>query len=98
MKNFKDLNICPSLKKREGEKIKMKKVFNQPIIVRDYEIVDSKYEGKGKCLYLHITLNSEPRIVFTGSAVLMDILSKTTPDDFPFATTIIEVGERYEFI
>lgn len=97
MKSFKDLNIRPSIKKREGEKIKIKKVFNQPIVVNGFEIVDSKYEGKGKCLYLSILLNNEPRLVFTGSVVLMDIVSQMSADDFPFTTTIVEVGERYEF-
>jgi hypothetical protein len=46
MKQFKDLGIKPAIKHLQGDKIKIMKILNREIIVVDYKIEDSKYEGK----------------------------------------------------
>lgn len=53
MKNFKELGVIAKPKCFIGEKIKVSKILNKEIIVLDFKIVDSKFEGKsGKCLHL----------------------------------------------
>lgn len=97
MKNFKQLGINPPAKSFSGEKIKIGKILNRPIVVEDYKIKDSKYEGKGKCLHLQIKLDGQQRVVFTGANGLMETLEQIPKDDFPFETTIVEQNERFEF-
>jgi hypothetical protein len=90
MHSFRELNIQPTAKGFEGEKIKMDRVLNKEIIVEQHKIEKSKYEekGNGKCLYLQVVIEGKKRVVFTGSANLMDMIQKVPGDKFPFKTVI----------
>ncbi|MGN6478507.1 MAG: hypothetical protein ACTHKV_14880 [Flavipsychrobacter sp.] len=99
MKNFKDLGITIESKTMSGEKIKIERILNTDIIVHEYKIENSKFEGKGngKCLYLQITYQKEKRVVFSGSGNLMEQIQKVKPTDFPFSTKIIKDNDALYF-
>jgi len=98
MKSFKDFGIKPALTSMLGDKIKIDRILNRQIIVHDYRIEDSKYgNGSSKCLYLQIELNGIRNVVFTGSAVLIDLIQQVPKSEFPFTSTIIKDNERFEF-
>lgn len=85
----------------KGEKIKISRIFNKPVMVHHFKIGPSKIEdnkGKtGRLLTLQISMNKTDHIIFTGSEVMMDTIQKLPKDAFPFETTIINESERYEF-
>lgn len=100
MKNFSDLGITRQKKAFTGEKIKIKKILNKEVIVHDYDIQRSNFEdkGNGKRLCLQLEVDGDMCIAFTGSTVLQDMISQVNkPDGLPFKTTIIPVGEAFEF-
>lgn len=99
MKTFKELNIKPSRRLFVGDKIKIARVLNCPIVVHGYQIDVSKYQENksGKCMTLEIEHNQARHIIFTGSDVLLDMIQQVPDAHFPFATTIIKNGEHYEF-
>ncbi len=94
-KNFKDFGIEPPEEGFIGDKIKMAKVLNQEIIVNNFRIEKSNYEGK--CLYLQITYRDAKRVIFTQGKALLDSIQKLTKDQFPFTTTIVEENDRFRF-
>ena len=95
MKNFKDFGIKTEIKAFTGEKIKVKKILNTEIVVLDFKIEDSKYDGK--CLYIQIQKGDTKHVVFTASKYLMQVIEQLDKEQFPFKTTIVENDERYEF-
>jgi hypothetical protein len=99
MTNFSDLGITSVLKRYEGEKIKIKKLLNVPIQVTGYKIVDSKFtdKGSGKCMNLELIHENQPRLLFTGSIGLMSMIEQVPIEKFPVDTTIVEVGDGFEF-
>ena len=99
MKTFKDLNITSTNNYLTGEKIEIYNVLNREIKVKNYKIEPSKYadKGNGKRLNLQFDLDGKEHILFTGSGVLMDLISKTNTDDFPFTTTIVKDNKCYKF-
>lgn len=97
MKSFKEFGIKPTTKAFTGDKIKINKILNREIIVHDYKITDSKYEGKGKRLDLQLQLNETKHVVFTSSTGLMEAIQQVPKEGFPFKTTIVEENDRYEF-
>lgn len=99
MRKFNELNIRPSLTKNEGEKIKVTKILNQPIIVNSFKIETSKFaeSGYNKCLHLFITYKDEKRLLFSGSKFLVDAIQQVPDDAFPFETIIVENNDRHEF-
>lgn len=98
MKKFSDFNILPMMNNTlVGLKIKMSGVLNRNIIVHDYKIVDSKHHQGEKCLYLQINLDGSMRVIFTGSAFLIDTVSKIPKDGFPFTTKIVEINQMFQF-
>lgn len=99
MNRFSDLGIKPTQKRLVGDKIKIAKILNREILVRDYRLEESKY-GKnrsGKCLYLQIEIEGTKHIVFTGSDVLIDLIQQVPKEKLPFFTTIVKEGECFEF-
>jgi len=96
-KNFKDFGITIEHKAFTGDKIKMSKVLNKEITVYGFKLVDSKFEGKGKCLHMQIGMQGSMYVLFTGSAILTEMIQKVPKDHFPFITTIIEENERFQF-
>lgn len=97
MNAFKDFQITTSRAAFTGDKIKIDRILNREIVVADFKIEKSKYEGKGKCLHLQIELNKTKHVVFTGSNGLIDQIEKVPRDKLPFKTTIIKENERFEF-
>jgi hypothetical protein len=98
MKRFSQFNIKPMNKGFVGEKINIHRIINKPIVVHDFKIEKSKYEkGHGRCLYLQITVDGTMRVVFIGSAALMDLIEQVPREEFPFETTIVKENERFEF-
>lgn len=96
MKKFSDLGITTDINSFTGDKIKISKILNIPIIVHDFKIEKSKH-NTGDCLYLQISIEKEKRVVFTGSTVLIDTIKKVPKEEFPFQTTIIKQTEYFEF-
>lgn len=73
----------------------MSKILNREITVERFKIVPSKFEGLR--LDLQIKYKDETHVTWSQSPYLMDMVKKVPDDGFPFITTIIKVGERYEF-
>lgn len=96
MRKFSDFGIETNTQSFIGEKIKVERVLNQPIIVHKYKIENSKINS-GKCLHLQIEYKGEKRVIFTGSTVLLDTILKLPADAFPFETTIVKSLDHYQF-
>ena len=99
MMDFKQFNIRPTISHYTGEKIKIAKILNCPVIIREYKVEASKYpkNKSGMVMTLQLELNDEPRIVFTGSDMLMDQIQQVPEDQLPFRTTIVKNGDHFEF-
>jgi hypothetical protein len=95
MKNFKELGVQAITKSFKGDKIKIERILNREIIVHDFRVAPSKYEGSR--LDLQIEINGNYHVVFTGSQVLKDTIEKVSKEDFPFRTTITKHNEHFEF-
>lgn len=98
MKSFSDFKITVA-KRFVGDKIKINRVLNIPVVVHNYKIDESKYKKNksGKCLTLQIDYDNEQRILFTGSDILIEQIGQVNDDDMPFQTTIVKNGEGFEF-
>lgn len=97
MNNFKDFDIKPVITNFTGEKITTSKLLDKEIIIVDYKVVPSNFEGKGDRLDLQIEYRDEPRVVFTGGKYLIQTIEKVPKDKFPFKTKICKNGEHLEF-
>jgi len=100
MKKFAQFNIQTENKAFEGDRIKIDRVFNKLIVVEAFDIRESKFKDKGNGNYLlmQVHVDNTKRVVWTGSANLMDMIKKVPQSDFPFETTIIKNNnDRYEF-
>ncbi len=97
MKKFSDFDIKAETKSFSGDKITIDRILNREVVVRDYKIEKSKFEGKGNCLYMQIELNGMKYVVFTGSAYLMEQIQQIDAADFPFSTTIVKIEKRFLF-
>lgn len=97
MHNFKDFNIKPNISHFVGDKIKIDRIINVPIIVTDFKIQKSKKKEGTEYLTLQIEKSGDKHVLFTGSTVLMDMISKVPKPSFPFQTTIIRDNDYYEF-
>lgn len=96
MKQFKDFKIKPAERKAfVGDKIKAEKLINKTIVVHDFKITDSHYEGK--YLNMQIELNGFKYVVFTTAATLMEMLQQVPTNEFPFETTISNQNGFLEF-
>lgn len=97
MKSFKDFNISPVIENFVGDKIATHKLLDKEIIVKDYEVRQSKFEGKGDRVDIQIEYKDEDRVIFTGAKYLLQTIIKVPKTNLPFKTKIIKVGEHYEF-
>ena len=86
-------NFAIEEKTMNGDKIKINEIVGKTIIVNDYKISNSKYEGK-ECLTLQFKLNNEDRIIFTGSTVLTKQCKKYK-NMIPFETIIQKVNNKF---
>jgi len=92
---FKDLGIEVDTKAFSGEKINIMRVLNQDIVIEDFRITPSKFEGKGDCLTLQIQYEDRQRVIFVGSNPLMEIIKQIPRSKFPIQTQIVKENGRY---
>lgn len=99
MIDFKDLGITSQPKNLIGDKIKIDRLFNRPIVIEAWRIMKSKYpeQGNGMCLQLQFKLNDEQRVVFTTGIYLQDMISRVPKESFPFKTTIVKHPQGLQF-
>ena len=99
MKQFSSFGIKPPASGLKGDKIKIERLLNRPIIVEKFEIKPSRFldKGNGKCLHMQIKIGEAEHVVFTGSSVLMDSIQQVDQNDFPFTTTIVKDSDRLMF-
>lgn len=94
---FKELGIKPKTNPFVGDKISVKKLFNQPIKVLAHKIEPSKQKEGTEYLTLQIEKSGDKRVVFTGSTVLIDQIKRVPQNAFPFETVIKGENEHFEF-
>ncbi len=80
----------------EGDKTRLDDVLNKEVIIKDYKISKSKYEGKGNYITIQIEENGGLKIIFTGSEVLASQCEKYK-EEMPFLTTIKKIDRYYTF-
>lgn len=97
MNSFKEFNIKPEINNYTGEKIQVKKLLNTEIKVLDFKIEPSKAKPGTDLLTLQIEKSGDKRVVFTGSKVLINQISKVPKEKLPFSTTIKGDNDYYEF-
>jgi hypothetical protein len=97
MHNFSDMDIKPEITNFIGDKIAVKKIINHPITVHEFKIEPSKQFNGSSLLMIQIEKSNEKRVVFTGSKVLIQQISKVPKDKFPFNTIIKGDNDYYEF-
>lgn len=92
MKKFSD--FATGSNTMTGDKLKIEDVLGKEIEVVGYKINESKYpkNGNDKVLTLQFNLDSESRILFTGSNVLMEQVEKYK-DEMPFLAKIEKVNK-----
>ena len=62
------------------------------IVVKDYKIQQSKFQNdkdNGRCLYLHIELNGEDRVLWGNYKFLIEQISQIKKEDMPFKARIV---------
>jgi len=80
----------------EGEKIRIDDILNQEITVKNFEVKDSKFEGKDKYTKVQIEINEKTKVIFTGSKVIADQCKKYK-EKIPFIATIKKINNYYTF-
>jgi hypothetical protein len=80
----------------DGDKIRLDEIINRELLITGYSIKRSKYDKNrsGKCLTLQVEVDSERRVVFTGSDVLIEQMEKYG-NQVPFLTTIKKIDRYY---
>lgn len=83
----------------DGVKTNIETIVNVEVEVTGYRIKPTKYPGKnksGQCLTLQVRIEgeAEPRVVFTGSDVLISQL-REYGEEIPFWATIKRVDKYY---
>lgn len=79
-----------------GAKISVNEIIGKEITVKGFRVADSSKRSGTKCLTLHIDLDGEERVVFTGSSVLLE-QSEKYKDHLPFLATIKRVDSFLTF-
>lgn len=75
----------------DGDKISLNDVINKEILILGYKISESKFKDR-EYMTLHISLDGEKHVIFTGSGVLMDQLNKYK-EELPFVTIIRKINK-----
>ncbi len=97
MVKFSELGIQYEKKGFVGDKLKIDRILNRPIVVHKYEIKDSIKKDNSKCLYLQINVNGSDHVLFTGSKSLIEMIQKVPNASFPFETTIVKDDNILKF-
>ena len=84
----------PNQPRFEGEPVKLEDILGKEIVVKDFKILDSKFEdGPAKYLCIQAELDSKLVIVNTGSEVLTKLIQEVR---LPFKGKIVRpAGKRY---
>ena len=96
-KRFGDLGIIVEANTLTGEKIKIAKVIDKEIIIKDFKVAESKYEKTTHCLTIQIEMHGENKVIFTGSMMLRKQLEQVKREDFPFIAIIKNINDTYQF-
>lgn len=93
--NFSDFAQHKTL---EGDKISIADVLNQPIVVFDYQVKNSKVHNCDNYLTVQFSFegSEDVNVLFTASEVLIDQL-KSYEGYLPFRTTVKKVKKYYTF-
>jgi hypothetical protein len=86
MRKFNELGITDEKKGLVGDKIKVERILDKQIIVIDFDIIDSKYDGK--CLQMQIEYNEDKRVIFTSAKRLISTMERVDKQSLPFSTII----------
>ena len=94
MKKFSDFS--QEGKPLDGAKVAIERVLNREMLITGHKVTHSRYNdvGHGKCLTLQFELDGAKQVLFTGSQVLIDQLTKYA-DEIPFTATIIKIDRYY---
>lgn len=95
MKKFSELGVSPVISHFVGDKIKIDRTLNKNLVIHDFKIVPSKFQ-ETDCLHIQIELDSEKRVIFTSSKVLIATLKKVPREEFPFECQIVKNSNHYE--
>lgn len=91
MKNFSDLGVKIT-RTFTGDRIRINKIENLEIIVQDFKVEQSKIQNdkdNGQCLYLHIKLNGEDRVLWGNYKFLIEQITQIDKESMPFKATIV---------
>jgi hypothetical protein len=91
----------------DGDKIQLDRILNSEILITGYRILTSKYPDKnksGKALQLQFKVlkhgtddnDIRPNVLFTGSDVLIDQITKYS-EHIPIYAQIIKINRYYSF-
>ncbi|HHT9139073.1 MAG TPA: hypothetical protein ACFYEK_17745 [Candidatus Wunengus sp. YC60] len=82
----------------DGPKIKIDAIINKEVTITGFKIMDSKFEKNesSRCLTLQIVLDGHKYVLFTGSIILIEQITKYQCE-IPFVTTIKKIDRYYTF-
>jgi hypothetical protein len=90
MKRFSDFAKPPL----DGPKFAIDELINKEVVIKDYKISGSKYNGK--LLTIQFELEGTTHVVLTGSGVLLNQCEEYK-DKMPFISTIKKIAKYYTF-
>jgi len=92
MKRFSDFADNRQL---EGDKISIDKVLNKEVIVKNYNIKESKYNiGDKFYMTLQIEIEEVNYVIFTSSVVLRNQMERYSKE-LPFVAKLIKINNYY---
>lgn len=80
----------------EGDKKKIDETLNREILILAFKIRDSKQRKGTSYATIQFRMDNEDFVLFTGSTVIIDQLSKYK-GNIPFYTTIKKIDRYYTF-
>lgn len=82
----------------DGEKVKIKDIINEEILITAFKIRISKYKktNSDQCLTVQFQQNEQNFIFFTGSAILTEQIERYQ-SEIPFLTKIKKIDKYYTF-
>jgi hypothetical protein len=82
----------------DGAKMRIEDLLNREILVLAYKIKESKYERekKGQCLTLQFEIDKQRYVLFTGSTILIEQVTRYK-EELPFLATIKKIDRYYSF-
>ena len=80
----------------DGDKKRIDDILNKEILIINFKIKDSKKRENSLYATIHIKIDGNNYVVFTGSNVLIDQLEKYK-DNLPFYTAIKKIDRYYTF-